>query len=125
MIPILASLGAAFAVVFFIERRRGRTESLCTRARPSIVAHGMDVIFRNPKEGTPMTAGGKVGIDIADGSQSVTKTVKRLLGDNVSISSDDVHLLDNGWVQLRRGDNNLYISPHAIESVLVEDGELT
>ena len=71
-----------------------------------------------------MTSGGKVSIDIADGSQSVTRTVKELLGDNQSISPEDVRLLDNGWVRLKRGDNNLYISPHAIESVLVEDGEL-
>lgn len=71
-----------------------------------------------------MRPGGKVSIDIADGSQSVTKTVGQLLGDNASISSDDVRLLDNGWLRLRRGDNNLYISPHAVESVLVEDGEL-
>ena len=71
-----------------------------------------------------MKQGGKVSIDIADGSQSVTKTVNQLLGDNVTIAPKDVRLLDNGWVRLKRGDNNLYISPHAVESVLVEDGEL-
>ena len=71
-------------------------------------------------------SGGKVSIDIADGSQSVTKTVSQLLGDHhASISSNDVQLLDSGWVRIRRGDNNLYISPHAVESVLVEDGELS
>ena len=69
-------------------------------------------------------SGGRVSIDIADASQSVTKTVSQLLGDKASISSDDVVLLDNGWLRIRRGDNNLYISPHALESVLVEDGEL-
>ena len=72
-----------------------------------------------------MTSGGKVSIDIANSSQSVTKTVTHLLGDEAAISSSDVQLLDNGWVRLRRGDNNLYISPHAVESVLVEDGELS
>lgn len=72
-----------------------------------------------------MTAGGKVSIDIADSSQSVTQTVNRLLGDNASISAEDVRLLENGWVRIKRGDNHLYISPHAVESVLVENGELT
>lgn len=72
-----------------------------------------------------MKSGGKVSIDIAGGSQSVTKTVKKLLGDDVTIASEDVQLLDNGWVRLKRGENNLYISPHAVESVLVEDGELS
>ena len=71
-----------------------------------------------------MKPGGKVSIDIADGSQTVTKTVKELLGDNASIAAEDVRILDNGWVQLKRDGNNLYISPHAVESVLVEDGEL-
>lgn len=71
-----------------------------------------------------MKPGGKVSIDIADASQSVTKTVQKLLGDNVSIAAEDVRLLDNGWVQLQRDGNHLYISPHAVESVLVEDGEL-
>jgi len=84
----------------------------------------MDVVFWNPKEGGPMKPGGKVSIDIADGSQSVTQTVNRLLGDNVSIASADVRILDNGWVQLKRDGSNLYISPHAIESILIEDGEL-
>lgn len=71
-----------------------------------------------------MKSGGKVSIDIADGSQSVTKTVNQLLGDNKAISPRDVRLLDNGWVRLKRGDHNLYISPHAVESILVEDGKL-
>ena len=71
-----------------------------------------------------MKPGGKVSIDIADSSQSVTKTVDALLGDDTTIAPEDVRLLDNGWVQLKRGDNNLYISPHAIKSILVEDGEL-
>ncbi len=71
-----------------------------------------------------MKPGGKVSIDIADGSQSVTKTVNQLLGDDTTIAPEDVRLLDNGWVRLKRGGNNLYISPHAVESVLVESGEL-
>ena len=71
-----------------------------------------------------MKSGGKVSIDIADGSQSVTKTVNELLGNEKTIAPEDVRLLDNGWIRLNRGDNNLYISPHAVESVLVEDGEL-
>ncbi len=90
----------------------------------SATASRMDVGFRNPKEGSPMKPGGKVSIDIADGSQSVTETVNQLLGDDTTIAPEDVRLLDNGWVQLKRGGNNLYISPHAVESVLVEDGEL-
>ena len=72
-----------------------------------------------------MKAGGKVSIDIADDSQSVTKTVNELLGDNTTISAQDVRLLDNGWVRVKRGGNNLYISPHAVESVLVEGGKLS
>ena len=72
-----------------------------------------------------MKPSGKVSIDIADRSQSVTKTIKELLGDNTSISPEDVRLLDNGWVLLIRDDHHLYISPHAVESVLVEHGELT
>ncbi len=71
-----------------------------------------------------MKSGGKVSIDIASGSQSVTKTVNKLLQDGTAIAAEDVQLLDNGWVRLKRGDNNLYISPHAVESVLVEDGDL-
>lgn len=71
-----------------------------------------------------MKSGGKVSIDIANGSQSVTKTVNKLLEDGTAIAAEDVQLLDNGWVCLKRGDNHLYISPHAIESVLVEDGDL-
>ncbi len=71
-----------------------------------------------------MKPGGKVSIDIADGAQSVTETVKQLLGNDTTIAPEDIRLLDNGWVRLKRGDNNLYISPHALESVLVEDGEL-
>jgi len=71
-----------------------------------------------------MKSGGKVSIDIADGSQSVTKTVNELLGNEKTIAPEDVRLLDNGWIRLNRGDNSLYISPHAVESVLVEDGEL-
>ncbi len=67
----------------------------------------------------------RVSIDIAEGSQSVTATVKRLLGDAGSISSEDVHLLSNGWVRFRREENNLYISPHAIESILIEKGDLS
>ena len=72
-----------------------------------------------------MATGGKVSIDIADGSQSVTRTVHKLLGDNATIAPEDVQLLANGWVRLRRGADNLYVSPHAVESVLVEDGELS
>jgi hypothetical protein len=71
-----------------------------------------------------MKSGGKVSIDIAAGSQSVTKTVNTLLKDDKTIAPEDVQLLDNGWVRLKRGDSNLYISPSAVESVLVEDGEL-
>lgn len=67
----------------------------------------------------------RVSIDISDGSQSVTTTVKRLLGDAGSISAEDVQLLDNGWVRLRREASNLYISPHAIESILIEEGDLS
>lgn len=67
---------------------------------------------------------GKVSIDIAEGSQSVTKTVNKLLEDETTIGPEDVQLLDNGWVRLKRGNHNLYISPHAVESVLVEGGEL-
>jgi len=67
---------------------------------------------------------GKVSIDIAEGSQSVTKTVNKLLEDDATIGPEDVQLLDNGWVRLKRGNHNLYISPHAVESVLVEGGEL-
>jgi hypothetical protein len=67
----------------------------------------------------------RVSIDIADDSQSVTATVRRLLGEADSISAEDVHLLANGWVRLRRGGANLYISPHAVESILVEDGDLS
>ena len=72
-----------------------------------------------------MKTGGTVSIDIADNAQSVTRTVKSLLGDDVKIASEDVQLLPNGWVRLRRGDDNLYISPHAVASVLVEDGDLS
>ncbi len=71
-----------------------------------------------------MESGGRVSIDIADGSQSVTRTVKKLLGDNTKIAAEDVRLLANGWVRLTHGEDHLYISPHAVESVLVEDGEL-
>ena len=56
-----------------------------------------------------MKPGGKVSIDIADGSQSVTKSVNQLLGDDTTIAPEDVRLLDNGWVQLKRGGNHLYI----------------
>ena len=52
-----------------------------------------------------MKAGGKVSIDIADGSQSVTRSVNELLGDDKSIAPADVRLLDNGWLQLKRGGN--------------------
>ena len=72
-----------------------------------------------------MAASGRVSIDIADGSQSVTKTVQKLLADDESIAAEDVQLLANGWVCLRRGADNLYISPQAVESVLVEDGEIS
>ena len=71
-----------------------------------------------------MPGSGRVSIDIADGSQSVTKSVQELLGEDTSISSDDLQLLANGWVRLRKGGNNLYMSPHAVDSVLVEDGEI-
>lgn len=71
-----------------------------------------------------MRTGGKVSIDIAQDSQSVTKTVNELLKDDSTIGPEDVQLLDNGWVRLKRGNHNLYISPHAVESILVEDGEL-
>ena len=69
--------------------------------------------------------GGKVSIDVATGSQSVTATVKKLLGGDTRISPKDVQLLTNGWVKLTRGNNHVYMSPNAIESVLVEDGDLT
>lgn len=69
--------------------------------------------------------GSRVSIDIADGSESVTATVKRFLGDAAAISSDEVHLLANGWARLRRDGSNLYISPRAIESIHVEDGDLS
>lgn len=71
-----------------------------------------------------MKSGGKISIDIASGSQSVTQTVNTLLKDNTTIAPEDVQLLDNGWVRLKRNDNHLYISPHAVESILVEDGDL-
>lgn len=71
-----------------------------------------------------MKPGGKVSIDIANDSQSVTKTVKSLLEEDPTIKPDEVELLKNGWVRLTKGSTNLYISPHAIESILVEDGEL-
>ena len=71
-----------------------------------------------------MASEGKVSIDIANDSQSVTRTVKELLGDAVAISSANVELLSNGWLRLRQGGDNLYISPHAVESVLIEDGDL-
>lgn len=71
-----------------------------------------------------MASEGRVSIDIANDSQSVTKTVKKLLGDAVAISSANVKLISNGWLHLRQGEDNLYVSPHAVESVLVEDGDL-
>ena len=71
-----------------------------------------------------MASEGRVSIDIANDSQSVTKTVKKLLGDAVAISSANVKLISNGWLHLRQGEDNLYVSPHAVESVLVEDGVL-
>ncbi len=71
-----------------------------------------------------MASEGRVSIDIANDSQSVTKTVKQLLGDAVAISLANVELLSNGWLHLRQGDDNLYISPHAVESVLIEGGDL-
>jgi hypothetical protein len=71
-----------------------------------------------------MASEGRVSIDINDHSQSVTRTVKKLLGDAAAISSANVRLLANGWLHLRNGDDNLYISPHAVESVLVEDGDI-
>ena len=71
-----------------------------------------------------MKSGGRVSIDIADGSQSVTRTVKQMLGDDAKIAPEDVQLLPNGWLRLTRDDNNLYMSPHAVESVFVEGGEL-
>ena len=67
---------------------------------------------------------GKVSIDVAAGSQSVTVTVKNMLGDDTRIGPEDVTILSNGWVRLRRGEDNLYISPNALESVLVEGGDL-
>ena len=66
----------------------------------------------------------RVEVDIANDSQGVTRTVHRVLGEEKSISPDEVQLLANGWVRLRRGDTNLYISPHAIDSILVEGGKL-
>ena len=71
-----------------------------------------------------MASEGRVSIDIANDSQSVTKTVKQLLGDAVAISLANVELLLNGWLHLRQGEDNLYISPHAVESVLIENGDL-
>jgi len=71
-----------------------------------------------------MNVGGKVSIDIADDYQSVTKTVKKLLGDEVRISPEDVTLMDNGWLRLRRDGSHMYISPMAVASVLVEGGHL-
>ncbi len=71
-----------------------------------------------------MASEGRVSIDIANDSQSVTKTVKQLLGDAVAISLANVELLSNGWLHLRQGEDNLYISPHAVESVLIENGDL-
>lgn len=71
-----------------------------------------------------MKSGGKVSIDIANASQSVTKSVKALIEDDPTIKPDEVELLRNGWVRLTKGESNLYISPHAIESILVEGGEL-
>ncbi len=71
-----------------------------------------------------MKQGGTVSIDIADDFQSVTKTVKKLLGDDVRISAEDVTLLANGWLRLKRDGDHLYISPQAVASVLVEDGHL-
>ena len=71
-----------------------------------------------------MASEGRVSIDIANDSQSVTKTVKKLLGDAVAISSANVKLISNSWLHLRQGEDNLYVSPHAVESVLVEDGDL-
>ncbi len=65
-----------------------------------------------------MKPGGKVSIDIADGSQSVTRSVNELLGDDKSIAPADVRLLDNGWLETNAAET------HAVESVLVEDGEL-
>ncbi|HXV64232.1 MAG TPA: hypothetical protein VEK15_26260 [Vicinamibacteria bacterium] len=66
----------------------------------------------------------RVEVDIANDSQSVTRTVHRVLGEEKSISPDEVQLLANGWVRLRRGETSLYISPHAVDSILVEGGEL-
>jgi hypothetical protein len=71
-----------------------------------------------------MKSGGRVEIDIGTSSQSVTATVNRILGDEKRISPEDVKILDNGWVRLKRGEHNLYISPHAVESILVENGEI-
>lgn len=71
-----------------------------------------------------MASEGRVSIDIANDSQSVTKTVKQLLGDAVAISLANVELLSNGWLHLRQDEDNLYISPHAVESVLIENGDL-
>ena len=71
-----------------------------------------------------MASEGRVSIDIANDSQSVTKTVKQLLGDAAAISLANVELLSNGWLHLRQGEDNLYISPHAVESVLIENGDL-
>ena len=50
--------------------------------------------------------------------------MKQLLGDAVAISLANVELLLNGWLHLRQGEDNLYISPHAVESVLIENGDL-
>lgn len=71
-----------------------------------------------------MPPGGTVSIDIADNAQSVTKQVKELLGEEVRIGAEDVTLLANGWLRLKRGANNLYISPLAVAAVLVEGGEI-
>jgi hypothetical protein len=67
---------------------------------------------------------GRVSIDVANASQSVTATVKKLLGGETRIAPEDVQLLRSGWVKLSRGGSHVYMSPRAIESVLVEDGDL-
>lgn len=72
-----------------------------------------------------MSNGGTVSIDIADHSQSVTRTVKEMLGDDVTIAPEDVTILSSGWLRLKRDGDHLYISPNAVSSVLIEGGELS
>ena len=93
--------------------------------RPGIVKEITEGIVKhsaNVEESSTASLGGQfVGLFLVS---PPSKTVNQLLGDDTTIAPEDVRLLDNGWVQLKRGANNLYISPHAVESVLVEDGEL-